>query len=95
MTSDGRAIGGHPANAQHGAKTAGPAEPGQLPDELDLASDIKGKNSLQGEDQERHMNQRQAQADAKGEPDKDLLETFKKMDKDYRAEAERQSGKPD
>ncbi len=94
MSRDGTNMG-HPGNAQQGARGAGATEPGEILDEHDLASDIKGNNSLQGEDQERHMNQRQAQAGAKGEPDKDLLETFKKMDKDYRAAADGKDRKPE
>ena len=83
MSNAGKGIGGG-ANAQHGAKGAGSADPG-TPDEFDLASDIKGRNSLQGENQLRNRNQRQSQADAKGETD-DLIESFEKLDDEVRAE---------
>ncbi|HEY8577725.1 MAG TPA: hypothetical protein VIL88_15470 [Devosia sp.] len=72
-------------NGQQGAKGAGTEEPGKRLDEHDLASDIKNNNSLQGENQNDHFNQRQAQADAKGETD-GLIESFEKLDKDVRAE---------
>jgi hypothetical protein len=61
-----------------------PARPTRSFDEFDLSSDIKGRNSLQGADQSRRINQRQAQADAKGDTD-DLIESFDKTDKDTRA----------
>lgn len=54
------------ANAQHGARTAGKLDPEAETDEFDLASDIKGNNSLQGEDQEHARSERQAQAEATG-----------------------------
>jgi hypothetical protein len=54
-------------------------------DEFDLASDIKGNNSLKGADQKDGLNQRQEQADAKGETDS-LQESFEKLDKDVRAQ---------
>ena len=69
---------------QHGAKPAGPDDGVERLDEYDLASDIKGRNSLQGLDQGRANAQRQAQADEKGETD-DLIESFEKLDKDERA----------
>ncbi|MCC2096952.1 MAG: hypothetical protein KDJ29_08665 [Hyphomicrobiales bacterium] len=50
----------------------------------DLASDIMGKNSLQGNDQESVRNQRQAVPDVKQETD-GVVESFEKLDKDVRA----------
>lgn len=82
MSNAGKSIGGR-ANAQHGAKGAGSAEPGTL-DEFDLASDLKGKNSLQGEDQRRHRSQREAAAEATGDTD-GLMESFEKLDDEVRA----------
>jgi len=84
MADAGKSMGGK-ANGQHGAKSAGAAEPDAYLDEFDLASDLKGNNSLQGENQLRHVNQRQAMADEKGETD-GLIESFEKLDKDVRAE---------
>ena len=72
------------ANAQHGAKGAGKGDP-ETVDEFDLAADLKGKNSLHGEDQLRNNNERQAQAEATGDTD-GLMESFEKLDDDVRAE---------
>lgn len=83
MPDAGKSMGGR-ANAQHGAKGAGKADPESF-DEFELAADLKGKNRLHGEDQLRNNNERQAQAEAKGETD-DLLESFEKLDDDVRAE---------
>src|SRR5690606_915183 len=55
--------------------------------EFDLAAELKGRNSLQGNDQGSTMNQRQAQAGATGRTD-GLLESFAKLDKDVRAETD-------
>ncbi|HEV7344662.1 MAG TPA: hypothetical protein VGN60_03405 [Devosia sp.] len=77
-------MGSH-TNAQHGAKGAGKSEPGGTLDEFDLASDIKGKNKLQGDNKDDYVSQRQAQAGATGETDS-LMESFEKLDKDVRAE---------
>ena len=60
--------------------------------QTDFASDVMGKNSLQGEDQERVQNQRQAVPDVKLEPDADPVESAKMQDKDARAEAELNKG---
>jgi hypothetical protein len=87
MAQAGHGMGSNPRTAQHGAKGAGKEEPGERLDEHDIAPDIKGKNSLQGQDQEREMNERQAQANSDPDPD-ELLESFKKTDKHYRAESE-------
>ena len=80
-------MGAHPTG-QHGAKSAGKEAPGKRLDQYDLAADIKGDNDLQGNDQSNVPNQRQAQAEARGETD-ELMESFKKLDKTYRAEAAR------
>ena len=84
MANASHKMGNH-TGAQHGAKGAGKAEPGEYLDEHDLASDIMGKNKLHGDNQNDHVNQRQAQAEAKSDTD-DLLESFEKLDKDVRAE---------
>jgi hypothetical protein len=65
--------------------------------ESDLAQDKMGDNSLQGNDQANVRNQRQAVPDVKQEPDKSVVESLKKMDKDVRAERELGKGarKPD
>lgn len=52
--------------------------------ETDLASDKMGNNKLQGDDQLRVHNQRQAVPDEKTETD-DIIESLEKMDKDVRA----------
>jgi len=75
---------GKRAQGQHGAKPVGPDDGVDRVDEFDLASDLKGKNALQGNDQANVPNQRQAQAEAKGGTD-DLIESFEKLDKDERA----------
>jgi hypothetical protein len=85
MVKAGKAIGGG-ANAQHGAKGAGKSDPEAF-DEFDLASDIKGKNSLQGNDQGRAPSERQAQADATGHTE-GLIESFERADKHVRAREE-------
>ena len=78
--------------SQQGAKGAGVDAPGERLDEFDLASDLKGNNSLQGDDQLSVPSGRRAQADAKGETD-GLIESFEKLDKDVRAK--RDLGKKD
>ena len=83
MPNAGKSMGGG-ANSQHGAKGAGKSDPEAF-DEYDLAAELKGRNSLHGEDQRRNRNERQAQADAKGSTD-GLMESFEKLDKDVRAE---------
>ena len=69
-----------------GAGVAPNGEPsnGNL-DEFDIASDIQGRNKLQGDNQTDVVNQRHAQAEEKGDTD-GLIESFEKMDKDVRAE---------
>lgn len=88
MANASHKTGSNPRQSQHGARPAGGEAPGETLDEFDLASDIKGRNALQGENQARGLNERQAEADADPRTD-DLLESFKKTDKTYRAEAER------
>ena len=83
MANASHKMGNH-TGAQHGAKGAGKAAPGEYLDEHDLASDIMGKNKLHGDNHNEHVNQRQAQAEAKSDTD-DLLESFEKLDKDVRA----------
>ena len=61
--------------------------------ESDLAQDKMGDNSLQGNDQANVRNQRQAVPDVKQEPDKSVVESLEKMDKDVRAKRTRQ-GRP-
>jgi len=84
MAKAGSSIGGRPGSAQHGAKGAGKTEPGETLDEFDIADELQGDNSLQGEDQQRNVNQRQAVPGASGDTD-DLLESFRKLDKHHRA----------
>lgn len=86
-------MGAH-ARGQHGAKGAGSEPPGRRLDEFDIADELKGTNSLQGNDQGTARSERQAQAGADGDPD-ELLESFKKTGKHYRAAAERTGGNPD
>lgn len=83
MANASHKMGTH-VNAQHGAKGAGKAEPGEYLDEHDLASDIMGNNQLHGDNQNDHVNERQAQADARGDTD-GVIESFEKLDKDVRA----------
>ena len=52
--------------------------------ETDLAADLMGKNALQGRDQSRVRNQRQAVPKARQKAD-DIIESFEKLDKDVRA----------
>ena len=82
-----------------GARGAIKSRSGDNPSELDLAADIMGDNSLQGDDQDNTVNQRRAVPDAKGETE-GVLESFEKLDKDARAERDlgkgnRQQSKPD
>lgn len=66
-----------------GARPAGTTNPDILTED-DIAPEMMGDNALQGEDQGKIQNQRQAQAEAKHEADKDTLEAFRKMDKEER-----------
>ncbi len=56
--------------------------------EADLAQDKMGDNSLQGDDQANVRNQRHAVPDVKQKPDKSVIGSLEKMDKDVRAERE-------
>lgn len=80
-------IGGNPGRGQHGAKGAGEVDPGSVLDETDLADELKGDNALSGEDQAQSPSQRHAVPGVRDEP-WDILESFKKTDKDYRAKSE-------
>lgn len=84
MANAGKHMGGR-ANGQHGAKTAGVADPEAILDEFDIASDLKGRHSLQGGNGHGRVHERQAEAEGKGETD-GLLESFEKLDKHVRAE---------
>lgn len=55
--------------------------------ETDLANDRMGKNRLQGDDQTSVRNERHAEPDARRDPD-EVMESFKKLDKDKRARAD-------
>ena len=72
------------ATGQQGGKSAG-ATDGLT--ETDLAADIMGDNELQGNDQLNVQNERKAQAEALQEAT-GVVESAKRMDKDYRAQAE-------
>ncbi|WIJ23518.1 hypothetical protein [Devosia sp. RR2S18] len=61
------------------------SQSGNPVDEFELSSDVQGKNSLQGNDQESVNNERHAQAEGKGETD-GIIESHEKLDKDVRAE---------
>lgn len=61
--------------------------------EDDLASDLMGKNALQGHDQSNVHNERQVEPGVKAEPDDSLLETFEKADKDIRAKRDLGKGR--
>jgi len=60
--------------------------------ESDLAQDITGRNSLQGNDQQNVHNERRAVPNERGEAD-DLLETYEKSDKDIRAKRDLGKGR--
>jgi hypothetical protein len=53
--------------------------------EGDFASDRMGRNRLQGDDQQSVRNERHAQPDERREADRDMEESFRKLDKDARA----------
>ena len=55
--------------------------------QTDLAQDIMGRNSLQGNDQSNVRNQRQAQANVKLATD-GVIESFEKLDKNVRAKTD-------
>lgn len=60
--------------------------------EEDLAQDVMGKNTLQGDDQLNVHNERQAVPGVKAEAD-DLMETYEKSDKDVRAKRDLGKGR--
>jgi hypothetical protein len=84
MANAGNSIGGRPGTAQHGAKGAGKVEPGERLDEFDIADELKGKNALQGEDQDRNLSERHAVPGATGDTDS-IEESSRKLDKHHRA----------
>ncbi|MEX0955937.1 MAG: hypothetical protein WDZ83_12080 [Rhizobiaceae bacterium] len=59
--------------------------------ETDLAQDKMGRNSLQGDDQSNVRNQRRSVPEVKKEAD-DVVESFRKLDKDVRARADLNKG---
>jgi len=58
----------------------------------DIAQEEMGMNRLQADDQENVRNQRKAVPDVKREPDRGVIESFEKRDKDRRARAELGTG---
>lgn len=80
-------IGANPGRGQHGAKGAGQTEPGTVLDEFDLADRLKGDNDMKGLDQAQAPSERAAEPGSRDEP-WDLLESFKKADKGYRARSD-------
>lgn len=56
--------------------------------ESDIAQERMGKNRLQGDDQAHVRNERRAVSDVKTELDEDVMESFRKLDKDKRARTE-------
>ena len=66
-------------------------KPGELR-ETDLAQDKMGRNSLQGDDQESVRNERQDMPEGKRDPDQNIRESFRKMDKDVRARTDLNKG---
>lgn len=59
--------------------------------ESDLAEELMGRNSLQGDDQANVRNERQVQPDVRQEAD-DVVESFRKRDKHYRARTDLNKG---
>jgi len=75
------------ANARHGGMgagtvvghpTAGKTDPDAF-DETNLSDEIHGRNSLQGQDQARVHNERQAMANVNLESE-DVMESFERLD---------------
>lgn len=60
--------------------------------ETDLAQEKMGRNKLQGSDQANVRNERQDMPGGKREPDQDIEESFRKMDKDVRARTDLNKG---
>jgi hypothetical protein len=63
-------------SGEAGEKTAGPTDPDTAFDQDDIASEIHGRNSLQGADQDRVPNERRAVPDVKRETS-GVLESLK------------------
>jgi len=75
---------------KHGHEEA--PETGERTTETDLASEIMGRNKLQGDDQENVHNERHARPDPKDEADENPVESFEMLDKDERARRELMKG---
>ena len=67
-----------------GFQHVGPEDPDAAFDEDDLASEIKGKNKLQGVDQQRAHSERHAMADGSRKTE-GVIESFENMDPKVRA----------
>lgn len=61
--------------------------------ETDFASEIMGKNSLQGDDQRATRNERRAVPKVKPDADASIMETLEKSDKNERARTVLKKGK--
>ena len=61
--------------------------------QTDLASDIMGRNSLQGDDQRATRNERRAVPDVKQDADQSIMETLEKSNKNERSRADLNKGK--
>lgn len=94
MARDGKGMGGG-AGAQHGAKRARDDRPNDDLKEVDLAQQKIGDDEILGNDQANVHNERHAQADAKRDPDEDVLDAFEKQDKDERASRDLGKGNRD
>lgn len=75
---------GHGVAGPKGFQHVGPQNPDEAFDEDDLASDIKGKNKLQGLDQERAHSERHAVAESSRKTE-GVVESFERMDPKVRA----------
>ena len=74
------------ATGQQGAKGGGSADPATLSED-DLAADIKGNNALQADHALNVQDERKAQAMSTQETS-DIVESARRQDPDYRAQAE-------
>lgn len=83
MAKAGRKMGGGNAGPK-GFPHVGPEDPDEAFDEDDLASEIKGRNSLQGTDQTRVHNERLAQAGGTSRTE-GVVESFERQDPKRRA----------
>jgi hypothetical protein len=70
---------GHGIPGPKGFQHVGPQNPDEALDEDDFASEIKGKNSLQGTHQGRVHNERRAEAGATHKTE-GVIESFENMD---------------